>query len=258
MTAILNESLPAEQAERALAPRMPGLKPVELADWIQVSDSYAAQMAQKRALIAHSAELVVAEGDGVAGREILGQLLELLTVRPDFTVEKETVLCPDGVEVVINRDAPLATLGQILQEDICLLQPQDGIYYLSAAVLCFPASWTLSEKLNQALLGIHGPVASYTEDLAKRVQRLFDAIRAEAPMWRANALFYDDPELFHPRRENEGRTVETAKPPYLRSERQTLVRLKESGAVAFSIHTYMVARPKIDAEILAQLDARKD
>lgn len=248
MIEILNAALPPEQSTRASVPRMPGIAPLEMAQWLQISDVYAAQMALRRNLIAQRPKDVLAEASPALGGELLELVLTQLARRTNFEVTAEAVVCADGVRVALDRAAPLATLAQIVQEDFCLLVPQDGVYVMHAAVLCFPASWTLAEKLNRPLLGIHAPVPSYTPDLAKRVQRLFDAIRPEAPMWRANALFYDTPELFHPRTEGAPREIHGAAQPYLRSERQSLVRLAQSGAVVFSIHTYMVARARLTPE----------
>ena len=79
--------------------------------------------------------------------------------------------------------------------------------------------------------------------MARRVQRLFDGVREGRPLWRFNALWYDDPTLFQPRPENAPRAaIDRSKAPYFRSERQSLVRLPQTGAVVFSIHTYVVAR----------------
>jgi len=36
--------------------------------------------------------------------------------------------------------------------------------------------------------------------------------------------------------------VDIGSAPYLRSERQSILRLPDTGAVVFSIHTYVVAR----------------
>ena len=131
----------------------------------------------------------------------------------------------------------------------------EGHHVLTGAILCFPASWTLAEKLGRGLPGIHGPVAGYAGDLAVRVQRLFDAIRPEAPLWRANALTYADPALHQPRREGQTKPRTRGPDGYVRSERQCLLRLPVSRAVVFSIHTYVVRADTLSPEDLAQLRA---
>ena len=85
--------------------------------------------------------------------------------------------------------------------------------------------------------------ADYTDDIARRVQRLFDGVRPGMPIWRFNALWYEDPSLYQPRAESEPRPLtEAGKTPYLRSERQVLWRLPDSEAVLFTIHTFVLAR----------------
>lgn len=157
--------------------------------------------------------------------------------------------CPDGRYVADAPDAPLLTLGRLVQEDLCILQHgPDGNHILTGAILCFPASWTLDQKIGRNLIGIHQPVDEYDTTMARRVQRLFDAIHPDRPLWRANALAYADPALYQPRREGEPRHASEESGGFLRSERQCLVRLPETRAVVFSIHTYQVARSSLTAE----------
>ena len=116
-------------------------------------------------------------------------------------------------------------------------------HVLTAAVLCFPASWRLVEKAGRPLTDIHVPIAEYDDDVARRVQRLFDGIQVDRPLWRFNQLWYQDPELYQPRSRSEPRRVGSGLKtgPYYRTERQTLLRLPRSRAVVFSIHTLVLA-----------------
>ena len=146
----------------------------------------------------------------------------------------------------MERSNPLATLGRLAQEDFCILQKHGDEHVLTGAVLCFPASWMLSEKFMRPLIGIHEPVDSYDTGIAARVQRLFDGVQVGRPMWRFNALWYAVPDLHHPRsihNRRKRRTSENA--PYLRSERQCILRLPQTRAVIFSIHTYVLARASV-------------
>ncbi|MEO0692470.1 MAG: heme-dependent oxidative N-demethylase subunit alpha family protein, partial [Pseudomonadota bacterium] len=91
--------------------------------------------------------------------------------------------------------------------------------------------------------------------LAKRVQHLFDAIAVDRPLWRANALFYNDPALHQPRSEGATPRAAGAEAAYLRSEKQVLKRLPRTGAVVFSIHTWLVARTALSAKQTEALGA---
>lgn len=74
-------------------------------------------------------------------------------------------------------------------------------------------------------------------------------------MWRVNALFYDDPYLFQPRRAAARRRLPGQEAPYLRSERQTIFRLPRTQAMIFTIHTYVVPRAALTEAQLEGLEA---
>ncbi len=226
--------------------RLPGIAPLEIADWLVTDEAFAAQMRLRARLLATRREEVLrlAESARPAAGELLETVLGLLRGRAGYRVGTGEVVRPDGARVPVDPADPLATLGNLVQEDFCLLQkdPASGQHVLCGAVLCFPAGWSLAEKFGRPLTRIHAPVAEYDGQMARRVQRLFDAIRPEQPLWRANALDYHDPSLFAPRREADPRQRPEGIAPYLRSERQCLLRLPESRAVVFSIHTWVVAR----------------
>ncbi|MGB3148856.1 MAG: heme-dependent oxidative N-demethylase subunit alpha family protein, partial [Paracoccaceae bacterium] len=61
----------------------------------------------------------------------------------------------------------------------------------------------------------------------------------------ANSLLYVDPSLHQPRQEGESRPRQGLAAEFVRSERQCLRRLPETGAVIFSIHTYVVHRDNL-------------
>jgi dimethylamine monooxygenase subunit A len=180
--------------------------------------------------------------------ELLDMVIMELTLRPDMQVSGDSVTRPDGVRVAIDRDDPLKTLSRIVQEDFCIHQKRGEEHVLTAALLCFPAAWTLAEKIGRPLTRIHAPVARYDADIAARVQRMFDMVRPDRPLARANLLAYDDPALFQPHTEAAPRPVGGPGSAYLRSEWQVIRRLPASDAVVFSIHTTMVARAPLDSK----------
>jgi hypothetical protein len=238
--------------------RLPGVLPLAGAAWLQTDDAFATQMAERDRLLAQSPQTVCAMQDSAlpAAAELYEAVLAQLGREPGYAVGATAVLRPDGVKVALDPGQPLMTLGRLVQEDLCLMEKHGDAHVLTGAVLCFPASWSLSEKLGRPLLGIHIPVKTYDSDIARRVQRLFDGIRVEQPLWRANALTYRDPTLHQPRREGDPRTDRRGG-AYVRSERQCLVRLPKSQAVVFSIHTYVVSIDTLsDAERAGLADAR--
>ncbi len=222
---------------------LPGVRPLKPDDWLWVDDAYAGQMAVRRRLLSERRADVLALDPGAlpAAQELLEVALGRMPEA--FTREDDGIRCPDGLRVPLDRTDPLDTLGRIFQQDFCLMEKRGDQHVLTGAVLCFPASWRLDEKFLHPLTGIHVPVPNYDADIARRVQRLFDGVQPDRPLWRYNALPYADPTLHQPRSEHARRDpVDEAEAPFLRSERQCILRLPQTGAVVFSIHTFVVAR----------------
>lgn len=245
---ILQARLPFAPWTDPRSRKMPGVMPLDPDDWLQVDDAYAAQMALRDRLIAEREAEVHAllPQAQAAARELYDSVLPRLPAL-GFRLEQGAAIRPDGVRVALDPSQPLMTLGRLCQEDFCLMQEDaGGEHLLTGAILCFPAGWRLDQKLGRALLRIHLPVGKYDEDIARRVQRLFDAIRPEQPLWRANAHFSGAP-LFNPLPEGLARSETDSAMPYIRSERQCLLRLPQSRAVVFSIHTYLVREDDLTA-----------
>lgn len=237
----ITPAIPPAQLDAAQA-RLPQMNPVAEGAWLTRDCAFSAQLAEKARLIALDRSKVI--GLCAGAEEAASELLDVVLAEiagKGYVVDDTSVLRPDNVRVMLDRDDPLLTLSQLVQEDFCIHQKRDGEdeHRLTAALLCFPAAWTLSEKLGHKLTRIHVPVAPYTDEIAMRVQRFFDMVRFERPLWRANLLRYDDPSLFQPHTEAAPRPVGTPTSPYWRSERQSLRRLPKTGAVVFSIHTTM-------------------
>lgn len=242
MTKILQTRIPYDIA----APRkLPGIQPLALDEWLIRDEAFAGQMAYRDRLLAEKRDVVLAMDE--TAREAALELLDLVLERA-YPGAGDTVARPDGMVVPVDRDDPMGTLGRLVQEDFCLLQKPEGAeeHVLTAAVLCFPASWTLAEKFMRPLIRIHVPVPEYDANIAARVQRLFDGVRPDRPLWRFNRLWYGDPDLHQPRREADKRPHRRAAAvAFLRSERQSLLRLPKTRAVVFSIHTFVLAREDV-------------
>ena len=224
-------------------PNLPGTRPISPDEWIICDDVFSQQMALRDKLIETKKDKVLAISD-----EAQEAAVELLKMTLDFCVSKlgykknvNKIIRPDKVSVKIDLNEPMTFLGRLVQNDFCILQKKDNEHVLTAAALCFPASWSLEEKYLKPLTYIHVPVKEYDDVIAKRVQRLFDGLQINRPVWRFNALYYEDPNLFQPRRAKQPRRKPAPnKANYFRSERQTLVKLPESGAIIFGIHTFVV------------------
>ena len=224
-------------------PNLPGTRPISPDEWIICDDAFSQQMALRDKLIETKKDKVLAISD-----EAQEAAVELLKMTLDFCVSKlgykkniNKIIRPDKVSVEIDLNEPMTVLGRLVQNDFCILQKKDNQHVLTAAALCFPASWSLEEKFLKPLIDIHIPVKAYDDNIAKRVERLFNGLQINHPVWRFNALYYEDPNLFQPRSVNKPRRKPAPnKVKYFRSERQTVIKLPESGAIIFGIHTFVV------------------
>jgi hypothetical protein len=235
---ILQSAIPFDTTSRPL----PGVRPLCPMHWLQADDAYGAQMAERARLLRdRRGEVLYCDATALpAARELLDMVLAHL---PDgFAAAGSALRTPDGRVVEPDPERPLQTLNALCQEDFCLLMSEGGAHVLRAALLCFPTGWTLSEKAGRPLGAIHGPVDAYDDAMARRVQRLFDGVKPGRPLWRFNCQPDAAAALFQPRRESDPPRQAPPDAPFLRSERQCILRLPRTKAVVFSIHVYVVRR----------------
>ena len=167
------------------------------------------------------------------------QANDVLAEPPDASpaaIELEQLVAGQGVSIA-DGATPLWRLGVSVQEDFCLLEPSDEGWVLRAAVLCFPSRWRLQAKVDKPLLGVHRPVEGYAETLGQRVDKLISGL-GERIVLRRNWFIHPDPSLFQPDRPTEEPLIDAERCRsglYIRSERQTLRLLPESGWCVFSI-----------------------
>lgn len=251
----MQRSLPYDPAALPHMRRLPGTVPLGDAPWLIVDDAFAGQMAERDRLVKERPGAVIGAlpGSEAALEELAGLVLSELAEQPGYAVEADIVRRPDGVQV--PRSLPvLHLLARLVQADLCVMEKRGDTHVLTAATLLFPAHWSLHEKLGRPLAGIHDPVEQYDVELGRRVQRLFDALHPDRPLWRFNFHGQEVPDLHTPATEAGPRPWRTSRPAFLRSERQALRRLPDTGAVVFSIHSFLVARADLARGTRALLD----
>jgi len=254
-----------------------GLKPLSLADWIDVDERLPAYLREKDRLFRDRPTEVFAAEPGTDGaqREVLALLADHLPVRfPQvYRRDGDTVrIAPDTV-VALADDPPLLTAARLVQDDLVLMRRGESGWRLAAASLSFPSSWSLAEKFGRPIHEVHAPVPGFGGGTrnAELIARMFDNLRPETPVIRWNWSLYGDDRLFHPdvvgpqeRRFGAGAQAEHV---VLRSERQTLRRLPLSGDIVFTIKIAVdplaalerhSRGPQIAAALIAQLEALTD
>jgi hypothetical protein len=146
--------------------------------------------------------------------------------------------------------APIDWLGRQVQEDLLLLSGDAAAGFpLVAGQLCFANHWCLDDKLGLPLLAIHRPVPGYAEEVGRPTDLLMARLKDGRPVWRQNWSVVASAQLDLSAKHNEEMrrrkaliTAENAGSAcFLRVERQTLSRLPQSGAVLFTIHSYVAA-----------------
>lgn len=239
-----------------------GLRRVEEDAWLWPDDHREAELAERKRLLAtHRDEVVHVDGaTAVAGAEVLGLVGAWLRARG----------LSDVAEGGESGEHPLVTAARLVQEDLCLMVPRptgagEVSHHLDAAVLCFPSHWRLAEKAGRPAEVVHRPVPGYAADLSERVDRYLARLRPGVIGVRRNWSVHDSPALFAPDPPTSPRSLpveEIATGLWLRSERQTLRALPESGAVLFTIRVQQVGfgalagRPDVAAAFAARIESQ--
>ncbi len=218
-------------------------------------------MALKRQLLAERGHEVFAitNGSEAARREVLERLAGLLPARfPDwFEFENGMLhnhLTGERWDLADPPLDPLEIAARLVQEDLCIVQPGPQGPVLAAAALCFPTRWVLAEKIGRALDAVHGPVPLYRQRLAGPVDRFIAHLKPGRVAERVNWSVLDDPSLFQPRRCWRGADEPAISPDnaaatlFLRTERQTLSQLAQSGSVLFTIRVQVTPLAEIIAD----------
>lgn len=229
-----------------------GLVALDLRDWMEPDEAFASELREKNQLLAERHGEVVAcrPGSEAAQREVLDLLIAHMNqCHPELLGDNGTSLTVTPTGAVYRRDdwseAAIDLAGRLVQEDFCLMAPGADGYTLEAASLCFPSRWRLLEKLGRPMSIIHDPVPGFADKLARPVDRFFDHLHADRPVWRVNWSLNDDPTLFQPVRRQETEADEAITPAnagerlFIRCERQTLRRLPSTGWILFTIKTYV-------------------
>ena len=164
-----------------------------------------------------------------------------------------------GIQLTPEGEAPGAELAGMLgipgglpeaahahQEDMCLLTRRDDEehYRLVGAAVAWPSDWTPADKLGLPLRALHAPIQGYEEQLASGVDHFMAKLKPGPIYGRANWFIaatgnmrwvaeLPEPAFAHVTQENAGSTL------FVRSERQTLRRLPETGAILFTIGIYV-------------------
>nr|MBA3448520.1 DUF3445 domain-containing protein [Pseudaminobacter sp.] len=240
-----------------------GLKPLDLAGWIEIDDDLDMYLAEKRRLYATIPDKVFVEEKDTrdAQREVLDLIEAHLARHHPELPKRSRVAGPSSAGIggkARNGEAldkadmpPLRTASLLVAEDLILMRKGDDGWRLAAGSLCFPSSWSLGEKFGRPLNEIHGPVPGFGEGTrnADLIARMFDGLQGQAVLrWNwslqaGDALYLPfshqqriDRATMRPSKFGED---EIAARAFIRVERQTLRKLPVSGDILFTIRIHL-------------------
>jgi Haem-dependent oxidative N-demethylase, alpha subunit-like len=200
-----------------------GLRQIEEQDWLQFDASWPLEVEHKAECAERFPDLEMAGPDDVEPGAELRDLLKSAAL--DWPAS--------GTDL-----HPLVEAGRNVAPDLCILEARE--VRLIAASLLFANQWTPRAKWGLSLLGIHAPVEGYDTQLANKVGVVLGRL-GEQILVRRNWFIHDVGTWCIPERIDYA--AEPADPGSLtlRSERQTLRRLPDTGAIVFMIRTQQVS-----------------
>ncbi len=181
---------------------------------------------------------------------------------------------PQGVQLTQEAEAPGRELAAMIgahgalpeaalaaHEDMCLLT-QDKFgdpYHLIGAAVAWPSDWQPEDKIGLPLRALHAPIAGYEQQLATGVDRFMETLKPGAIFGRCNWFIAatgkrrwlenrpSQQAFAHVTADNAGETL------FVRSERQTLRRLPDTGAIVFTIGIYVEPLGLLETANIAML-----
>jgi hypothetical protein len=219
-----------------------GVRPLDLADWIELGPDADDAIAAKAILNAEHPDTVFAVLDDVEPEsgEVAVALVEHLRKRWSGRY---------GRARLDPSLHPLDAAARLVPEDLVLLVERDGRLVFGGGSVCFPNRWDLRSKLGLSMAGVHAPVAQLNEQLEAPIDSFFDRLTPDRSFWRLGWGILDTPDWYTPVDGTAApRPVDPAPDQFfLRVERETLRRFPMTNCVLFTIRTYV-------APILAAAD----
>lgn len=212
-------------------------QPIPQPDWLTQNAQSAAQIAEKRALITKNLDAVWRDNGecDVAQAEALAAITAFVAQAP----------APQ------NHALPsLLQAAMLVQDDLVLMQKTPAGWRLAVGAVCFPSSWRLSEKFNRPLADMHEHVPGFGPQTrhAEIIERMFDKLKPHQPLLRGNWGLMPDDALFHPHIHRIPTDFSAMEKLTFRHERQTIMKLRQSGLILFTIRISVHALGAIKAD----------
>lgn len=184
------------------------------------------------------------------------------------SILRETVGMVQNLPESVRRMRSDATLCGALaahwEHDFLLLQRmEDGDHRLVGGCVCFPSSWSVTEKLGKSVTAIHDVVPTLNAELGDRIRRFLGQLKPGAVFERENwGLAAHGENNAHPDREMPRLEPETPlENVFLRVEYQAFVALPEGVGVLFlirlGVHPVMelLKEPEVGRDLRRMLES---
>ena len=260
-----------------------GLRRIRPESWILIGPEHADRMRQKRARLHDYQSFYYGSlPDSLpAQRELRRRVTTHLVTDHPQTFERSgsvvrSVITGQTLDLDDDSTEPLLQLSYLIEEDFMLLDDYGGTPRITAASNAYSTSGRLVASVGHDVAWAHVPVPRLTHKLGVRINQVLGSIHTASPCERFNwqltpmaTVFFphDDPHAANAAAMNAVVAILRQEPAragellWIRVERQTLSRLPESNAVAFSLHTYSdpLSSVQSDAEsVRAMLALLKD
>ena len=237
-----------------------GLRPINPNRWVLMEADHAANMREKRErLAAYPQRYYRTIPSSLQAQRELRDLVvaHLLNDYPERFARIDLGIrsLDTGIDYDSSDPAvePLLQLSNLIEEDFMLIEEVDGSSLITVASNVYSSSGRLVASVGRAVDWAHEPVPRLTDTLGRRIDRIIGSVHATTPCERFNWQLTPLSSIFFPRdnphaanaaamhgicetlRANPERAGDLL---WIRVERQTLSRLPNSRAVAFSLRTY--------------------
>lgn len=151
-------------------------------------------------------------------------------------------------------------MNTFIEEDFIILLPGEEEYVFKSGCFTFPSGFDPLDKFNKPITSIHEPVPDYRTKLKSPMNKFFSKMRNYTYVRRNNWTIQVHNKLAVMGAESKGKEDEQmvafdpekldfSKEVFFRTERQILTRLPRSGAICFTIRTYVYPMSQIREEI---------
>jgi hypothetical protein len=248
-----------------------GLRPIQPENWILVGAEHAEMMRQKRERLDNHRPFYyrTLPSSLPAQRELRERIVAHLATDHPRSFEMSgsvlrSLITGQTLDLEADSTEPLMQVSRLIEEDFMLLEEVGGALQITAASNAYSSSGRLVGSVGHDVDWAHGSVPQLTPKLGGKINRVLGSIHTATPCERFNwqitplaTVFFphDDPHAANAAAMREA-VGELRRAPdrvgellWIRVERQTLRRLPDSNAVAFSLHTYSDPLSAIQSDV---------